>query len=249
MQSSQKSGKYSSTKIFSLFIILFFNFTFADPFKDLNIDFLLDKNVKPQSANKIKSKKKSKEKAFQDVLKDFQKIDGLFTLYWNKKTNQAYVSILPNQLDHIYLAGLTRQSGDGYYLDGSSMLNEYPFMFRKVGKRIQFLNANVKFRADEDSPFRRAVERHTSHSILSSTETASAPHPETGAVLADIGKLFIYDIEEITRRSQGVYSFDKKDSYFTEIKSFPIIQKLKLPSISKVKRESIFILFPVLPAC
>ena len=89
------------------------------------------------------------------------------------------------------------------------MLNEYPFMFKQVGKRIQFINANVKFRADENSPFLRSVEKHTSHSILSSTKVASNPHTKTGAILADIGKLFIYDIEEITRRSQGVYSFDK----------------------------------------
>jgi len=121
------------------------------------------------------------------------------------KTNQAYVSILPEQFDNIYLAGLTRQSGDGYYLDGSSMLNEYAFMFKRVGQRIQFVNANVKFRADEDSPFRRSVERHTSNSILSSTIIISEPHPKTGAILADIGKLFIYDIEEITRKSQGIY--------------------------------------------
>jgi len=184
----------------------------------------------------VKSKNKADKKSFLNVVKDFQKIEGLFTLYWNEKTNQAYVSILPKQLDHIYLAGLTRQSGDGYYLDGSSMLNEYPFMFKQVGKRIQFINVNVKFRADENSPFRRSVEKHTSHSILSSTEIASDPHPETGAMLADIGKLFFYDIEEITRRSQGVYSFDKKDSYFTKLKSFPYNTEIEIALHFKGKK-------------
>ena len=221
MLSSQKPRKYLSIKIFSSLVLLFFNFTFADPFKDLDIDFLLNETTGEKSTKKIKSKKKSKEKPFQEVVEDLQKIEGLFTLYWNKTTNQAYISILPEQFDNIYLAGLTRQSGDAYYLDGSSMLNEYPFIFKQVGNRIQFVNYNVKFRADEDSPFRRSVEKHTSHSILSSTEIASDPHPKNGAILADISKLFIYDIEEITRRSQGVYSFDKKDSYFTELKSFP----------------------------
>ncbi len=78
----------------------------------------------------------------------------------------------------------------------------------ELDSESSFVNANVKFRADENSPFRRSVEKHTSHSILSSTEIASDPHPETGAMLADIGKLFFYDIEEITRKSQGVYSFE-----------------------------------------
>ena len=197
------------------------NLGFADPFKDLNIDFLLNDTTKTPLKKPLKSKKKDDKKPFKEVVKNYQKIEGLFTLYWNKEKNKAYVSILPDQLEQIYLAGLTRQSGDAYYLDGSSMLNEYPFMFQRVGERIQFINVNVKFRVDEKSPFRRSVENHISHSILSSTKIESKPHPKTGAILADIGILFIYDIEQITRKSQGIYSFDKKDSYFKELKSFP----------------------------
>ena len=203
---------------------------------------LLEKAFDPES---FRSKGHQLVDQLADLLGDSLNGKGKVTLaqspdllyeHWNNQTNQAYVSILPDQFDNLYLAGLTRQSGDGYYLDGSSMLNEYPFMFRQIGKRIQFLHTNVKFRADEDSPFRRSVERHTSHSILSSTEIASAPHPKTGAVLADIGKLFIYDIEEITRRSQGVYSFDKKDSYFTEIKSFPYNTEIEIALHFKGKK-------------
>ena len=197
------------------------NLGFADPFKDLNIDFLLNDSTKTLLKKPLKSKKKDDKKPFKEIVKDYQKIEGLFTLYWNKEKNKAYVSILPDQLEQIYLAGLTRQSGDAYYLDGSSMLNEYPFMFQQVGERIQFINVNVKFRVDEKSPFRRSVENHISHSIMSSTKIESKPHPKTGAILADIGNLFIYDIEQITRKSQGIYSFDKKDSYFKELKSFP----------------------------
>ncbi len=197
------------------------NLGFSDPFKDLNIDFLLNDSTKTLLKKPLKSKKKDDKKPFKEIVKDYQKIEGLFTLYWKKEKNKAYVSILPDQLEQIYLAGLTRQSGDAYYLDGSSMLNEYPFMFQQVGERIQFINVNVKFRVDEKSPFRRSVENHISHSIMSSTKIESKPHSKTGAILADIGNLFIYDIEQITRKSQGIYSFDKKDSYFKELKSFP----------------------------
>ncbi|SVD32657.1 uncharacterized protein METZ01_LOCUS385511, partial [marine metagenome] len=205
------------------------------PYKDLNIDFLLEDSTKTIIKKQPKSKKKGK-KSFVSIIKDFEKIEGLFTLYWNRKNNQAYISILPEQLEKIYLAGLTRQSGDGYYLDGSSMLNEYPFMFKQVGERIQYISANAKFRADEGSPFKRSIDRHSSNSILSSTEVASNPHNETGAILADIGKLFIYDIEEITRKSQGIYSFDKKDSYFTELKSFPLNSEIEIALHFKGKK-------------
>ena len=211
----------SKTPIYLFTGLFLINLGLADPFRDLNIDFLLNDSTKAPLKKPLKSKKKDDKKPFKEVVKNYQKIEGLFTLYWNKEKNHAYVSILPDQLEQIYLAGLTRQSGDAYYLDGSSMLNEYPFMFRQVGERIQFINVNVKFRVDEKSPFRRSVENHISHSIMSSTKIESKPHPKTGAILADIGNLFIYDIEQITRKSQGIYSFDKKDSYFKELKSFP----------------------------
>ncbi len=195
-------------------VFLFSSLLFADPFKDLNIDFLLEDAPSSQTKKSKGPKSKSAKKPFKEVIKNFKAIEGLFTIYWKESTNKAYLSLTPQQLEKIYLAGITRQSGDALYLDGSSMLNEYPFLFKKVGERIQYVNANVLFRADESSPFRKSVERHKSHSILSSTKIESAPHPETGAILVDLGILFIYDMERITMRSQGVYVFDKKDSYF-----------------------------------
>ena len=129
---------------------------YADPYTDLNIDFLLNDTTKVQSKKPLKSKKKDEKKLFKNVIKDYQKIDGLFTIYWNDEKNKAFLAILPDQIEKIHLAGLTRQSGDGYYLDGSSMLDEYPFMFKQVGERVQFVNVNVKFRTDEDSQIGRA---------------------------------------------------------------------------------------------
>ena len=209
---------------------------YADPYTDLNIDFLLNDTTKVQSKKPLKSKEKDGKKLFKNVIKDYQKIDGLFTIYWNDEKNKAFLAILPDQIEKIHLAGLTRQSGDGYYLDGSSMLDEYPFMFKQVGERVQFVNVNVKFRTDEDSPFRRSVERHTSNSILSSTKIESKPHPESGAILVDIGTLFIYDIEQITRKSQGIYSFDRKDSYFKDLKSFPFNTEIEIALHFKGKK-------------
>ncbi|MDP6936890.1 MAG: zinc-dependent metalloprotease [Candidatus Marinimicrobia bacterium] len=217
-------------------VFLFSSLLFADPFKDLNIDFLLEDAPSSQTKKSKGPKSKSAKKPFKEVIKNFKAIEGLFTIYWKESTNKAYLSLTPQQLEKIYLAGITRQSGDALYLDGSSMLNEYPFLFKKVGERIQYVNANVLFRADESSPFRKSVERHKSHSILSSTKIESAPHPETGAILVDLGILFIYDMERITMRSQGVYVFDKKDSYFKDIKSFPFNTELEIALHFKGKK-------------
>ena len=236
VQSTFKRRIYFIIRNFFLTVFLSFAYSISDAYQDLNIDFLLDDTTKVQSKKSSKGTKKDGKKPFKNVIKDFKKSEGLFTIYWSEEKNKAYLSILPDQLEKVYLAGLTRQSGDGYYLDGSSMLNEYPFMFKQIGNRVQFVNVNVKFRADKDSPFSRSVDRHTSHSILSSTIIESDPHPKDSSILVDIGNLFIYDIEEITRKSQGIYSFDKKDSYFKDLKSFPFNTEIEIALHFKGKK-------------
>jgi len=109
-------------------------------------------------------------------------------------------------------------------------------MFKKIGERIQFINVNVRFRAEPGSPFHRSVESHKSHSILSSTKIASLPHPESGALLANMSELFLYDLERISMKSQGIYSFDKKDSYFKGLKSFPFNTEIELALHFKGKK-------------
>jgi len=209
---------------------------YSDPFKNLDTEFLEDEINQQKTSKKASLKNKKPEKSFENTIKNFKKIEGLFTIHWNEDDNKAYIEILPDQLDVIYLAGLTRESGDALFLDGSSMLNEYPFMFKKIGKRIQFVNVNLKFRADSNSPFHKSIESHKSNSILSSTKIASSPHPKTGALLVNIGDIFLYDLERITMKSQGLYSFDKKDSYFKNIKSFPFNTEIELALHFKGKK-------------
>ena len=59
-------------------------------YKDLNIDFLLEETVLKK---KVSNNKKNK-KSFSGIIEGFKKIEGLFNLYWNQETNQAYISIL-----------------------------------------------------------------------------------------------------------------------------------------------------------
>ena len=76
--------------LFLLFTGLFIASAHTAPYKDLNIDFLLEDStkapVKKQVIRKIKGKK-----SFSNVVKDLLKIEGLFTLFWNEKTNQAHI--------------------------------------------------------------------------------------------------------------------------------------------------------------
>ena len=109
------------------------NFLMADPFKPLDTDFLNTKTPKEKPdkpTQKNEKKNKDKKKAFNEIIKDYEKIEGLFNFYWNKGKNKVYLSIFPEQFEKIYLAGLTRQSGDGYRYDGANMMGEYPFFLK-----------------------------------------------------------------------------------------------------------------------
>ena len=78
----------------------------------------------------------------------------------DKEKNKVYLSINPNQLDIEFLMGFTRQSGDGYQFDGSSMLGEGVFFFKRVGDIVQLVEKNTKFRADESKAISKLVKRN-----------------------------------------------------------------------------------------
>ena len=136
-----------------------------------------------------KDNKKKKEKTFEEQIKDMQPIKGLFTIYFNVEKNSALLEITPDQLNKVYLCNMTRQSGDGMMFDAGSMLGEFPFYFQKIGERIQMIQKNISFRAENDLAVERAVEQSFSNSIFGSAKIISKPHPETKAVLIKIDEI------------------------------------------------------------
>ena len=196
-------------------IIISITLLMADPFKPLDTDFLNTKTSKKKSdkpAEKNGKKDKSKKKAFDDVIKDYEKIEGLFTFYWSTEKNKVYLSIPPEQFDKIYLAGLTRQSGDGYRYDGSSMMGEYPFFLKRVGEKVQLVEKNVKFRADKSSASAKAIDNLMSNSILASSKIEGAPHEKTGAVLVPAESLFLRDFAGTGSSKRATFKLDKSIS-------------------------------------
>ena len=69
-------------------------------------------------------------------------------------------ALKPEQLNMEFLMGLTRQAGDGYQFDGSSMLGEGVFFFKKIGEAIQLVEKNTKFRAKESRAIYKSVKNH-----------------------------------------------------------------------------------------
>ena len=163
------------------------------------------------------------------MIKDFDKIEGLFELYRDPEDNKVFLAIRPDQFDQIHLCSITRTQGDGYFFDSASLVSigrgwgTFPFVFQRVGKKVFFAHKNVYYRAEPDAAIHRAVDRGLSDSILGVGSIEGQPHPETGAVLVDPSDFFIQDIASVSsffsrHLKEGSYSFDNDNSYFGALK-------------------------------
>ena len=210
------------SKTFLMIIMLTLGFLFSDPFESLDIDFL--KKNKQQKSIPIKPsppKQKGDLPSYDKVIEDLEIIEGLFELYWDQEKNKFIMSIHPDQFDKVHLANLTRKSGDGMYYDSGSMLWEFPFVFHRLANIVQLVHINTDFRADKASAIHRSIENNLSNSIFATAKVISAPQEETGAVLIDANEMFVRDISYVSQQRKGQYRFDKKNSYASDLQSYP----------------------------
>uniref|UniRef100_A0A0C1RJD1 DUF5118 domain-containing protein n=1 Tax=Tolypothrix bouteillei VB521301 TaxID=1479485 RepID=A0A0C1RJD1_9CYAN len=81
----------------------------------LQVQKNLDKSEETgeKAGSTAKPAPKEEFEAFDKVIKDTEKLEGLFTLYRNKEQNKIYLEIKPTQLNKNYLATATLESGIG----------------------------------------------------------------------------------------------------------------------------------------
>lgn len=174
---------------------------------------------------KPEDKEEEKGKPFEEVIKDFQKIEGLFTFYVKSDEGKVYMVVRPDQLEKVFMCNMTRSAGDGTYYDNGADYGEFLFELKRVGKKIHMVQKNIRFRADTTSALSRAIERGVSNSIFGVAKIESLPEKETEAILIDPSGFFIHDIPNVGyflgKKRKLEYSFDKENSYFGVIKSFP----------------------------
>ena len=98
-------------KIILKFIILF-NFILADPYEQLDIDFLKNKkaNLSTKQTKPTTKKNKKDLPLYIELIESYSKIEGCFTFFWDQNKNKLLISIHPDQFNNIYLANMTRQS-------------------------------------------------------------------------------------------------------------------------------------------
>lgn len=165
------------------------------------------------------------EKPFADLIKDRVVISGLFTFYRDTLTGSVYMAIKPDQFDRTYLMNNTLSRGDGAFSPNGAMQETFPYYLKRVGKRVLLLEKNLRFRADSSSAFSRAIPAGLTDHLYASCKIESKPQDSTKAILVDAATIFVRDAENLNyfigQQAQTGLSFDRDNSYFETIKSFP----------------------------
>jgi hypothetical protein len=206
-----------------LFLLIFCFSTLAalDRFEP---DSIVSQEDIQQAIRKARADSIDASKKFSELIEGLDPIEGLFTFYQNKEDGTVYIEIKPEQLGKIYLCTMTRQSGDAYMFDASSMLWNFPFFWKRINNRVQMIQKNLDFRS-EDAAMQRALNKSISNSIIASSTIVGKPHPETGAFLVKAADFFLQDIANVevaSDRYKERVNYDKDNSYFSRIKSFPL---------------------------
>jgi hypothetical protein len=167
------------------------------------------------------------DKPFEEVVKDMEVIEGLFTFYHKADDNKLLIELQPEQLGPMFLFSLTTDRGVGERgLYSSQMAGHGAVFFRRVGRSVQMVLKNTRFTAEPGTPQARATDRSFTDSIMGSARIQSKPHPERGSILLDAADLLLTDLPAFAPRLSQVYQptnyrFDKANSAMGPVKTFP----------------------------
>ena len=171
---------------------------------------------------------------FEDLIKDHQKLAGLFTLYRQPETGKTFAEIQPEQLNRNFLAVMTLESGLGEQgLYRGVPLRDLMFTIRRLNNNLQFVVPNTNFRAQLGDPQERSLSQSFSDSILVSLPIRSI-HPKNKSFLVDLESLILSDVLPNLSRTLATqlgapFIADPSKSYISNAEAFP--QNIELESV------------------
>lgn len=124
-----------------------------------------------EEIGKAEEVEEEKEKTIAETVKDFEKMEGLFTLYRNPKNGELLMEILPEQLQREYI--YFSYSVNGVVAAGhfrGNYRDQAIFRLQKYYDRIEFVEQNTHFYFDPANPLARAAEANISPAVLVSTK-------------------------------------------------------------------------------
>ncbi len=178
--------------------------------------------AKPEVAAAVAKADTSAGKPFKDVIKDAKEMKGFFNLY--QKDEKVWIEIKPEQLNKPFFFSVNIPHGVGERrLYGSQMGGSHIVMWKKIGGQVQLIAKNTEFTAKPGTPTALAVSQAFSDSLLASGPVASAPHPESKAILVDASSILFADILGYNTALEYAYrmpfALDKANSSFGRVRT------------------------------
>ncbi len=164
---------------------------------------------------------------FDDVVQDLTLSEGLFKVYSDPETQEAYLAITPTQLNQNLLLIATLESGIGEAgLFRGWPINDLLVQFRQApDNKLQVVVPNIYFRNPRSLPqSRQLLQESFSDSILFALPIVSIAR-DTGEILIDLQDLLINrDPANLSGSFPwvlGSYSQNADTSYLGSLKAFP----------------------------
>jgi hypothetical protein len=139
-----------------------------------------------------KASKEDKPKTIAELVKDSARVDGLFTLFQDKKTGQVRMLVKPDQLgkEFIYFAQASNGVPEAGFIFRGAYLAETVVTVQRHFDRLEFVAENTSFYFDPDSALARARDANQIPSLLA-VEKIVAEDEKTGEMLIEADKLFL----------------------------------------------------------
>jgi hypothetical protein len=181
---------------------------------------------KPAEGEKKEDAKK-KEKTIEEVTKDFEKLEGLFTLYRKKEAGKdtIYMEIRREQLETLYFLQATVSEGlPTFFLAAGTPISDILFKWVQRDEQILMVVPNFRFQANPNTPIARSVQRSFADAYLEAFKI-EAKSDEGKRLLIDVSNLFRSDLIQIQQivslAAGGSYSIDREKTVYNQVKAFP----------------------------
>ncbi len=186
----------------------------------------------PEVAKKDEPKK---EKTIDEVVKDFEKLPGVLTLYRKKEPGREtlYAEIREDQLNKLMLLQATAATGTSEQVVSGDPVGDLVFQFSKSpDEKLYLMVPNYAMKAQAGTPLARAVRRSFTDAFLQAFKI-EAKQADRKSLLIDVSDFFKGDLMQVSQLFSGAppipgmaptgfgMGLDREKTYVTAIKNFP----------------------------
>ncbi len=206
----------------------------ATPIKPTNGKPAETKPTDPKKPEEPKKPEPKKDKTIDEIVKDYEKVPGIFTLYRKKESGREtlYLEIKEDQLDKYLMLQVTAKTGTSQMnqVVAGDPIKDLLFKFRIIDEKLTMVVPNSKYRGLEDTPFKKVLERSFPDGYVEQFKV-EAKQPERKSLLINVSDTFRGDIAQLASHFSGggglfgggggSYSMDREKTYIASIKNLP----------------------------